>query len=161
MAVPREPIRVRHRLVEDATPDGAVIGAAIRGAQAREVLIQLKFVARRCALFSRVGTQLLKRIGMSKNGNVPVSAQEPRSPDVSRRQILQSVTVIAGGVAALLATGSPAEAKMNQVAAGYQDSPKNGQNCSSCALFKQPSSCTLVDGTISPNGWCRFYSKKS
>ena len=59
-------------------------------------------------------------------------------------------------------TVMPAEAKMAQKAAGYQETPaKDGSNCANCALFKAPSSCTLVDGTVSPNGWCRFYSKKS
>jgi len=79
----------------------------------------------------------------------------------SRRQLLRGAAVAAGGAAVLFSAVQPAQAKMAQSAAGYQDKPKGDQSCSSCALFKPPSSCSLVDGTISSSGWCRFYSKKS
>ena len=77
--------------------------------------------------------------------------------DVSRRHLLRSVAITAGGGAILFATAMPAEAKMSQKAAAYQDTPKGDNNCANCALFKSPSSCTLVDGTISPTGWCKFF----
>jgi|ERR1700678_861724 secreted PhoX family phosphatase len=81
---------------------------------------------------------------------------------VSRRDLLRGAAVAAGAAAVLAGTVLPAEAKMAQKAAGYQETPaKDGSNCASCALFQAPSSCTLVDGTISPSGWCRFYAKKS
>lgn len=80
---------------------------------------------------------------------------------VTRRMLLKAGTVAAGAVAFAAAAIRPAEAKMSQASAGYQDKPKIGQTCSTCALFKAPSSCTLVDGTISPDGWCRFYNKKA
>lgn len=82
---------------------------------------------------------------------------------VSRRAVLRGATLTAGG-AAILAAGlsaQPAEAKMAETAAGYQASAKDGKSCSTCSLFEAPSSCKLVDGTISPNGYCRFYIKKS
>ncbi len=87
-----------------------------------------------------------------------------QSEDVSRRNLLRSATMMAGAAAAFAATiaATPAEAdKMSQKGAQYQDTPKTGQQCDGCALFKAPASCTIVDGTISPNGWCRFFSKKS
>ncbi len=80
---------------------------------------------------------------------------------VSRRSVLRGAAVAVGGAAILAGTVLPAEAKMAQAAAQYQTSPKGDASCATCALFKPPSTCTLVDGTISPNGWCRFYSKKS
>jgi hypothetical protein len=80
---------------------------------------------------------------------------------VSRRKLLQGAAIAVGGAAVLVAAVGPAEAKMAQQAAGYQDSPKNGAQCSTCSLFKAPNACNLVDGTISPNGWCKFYSKKT
>lgn len=94
--------------------------------------------------------------GPSKIGVEPVLP-----PCFSRRHLLKGAALTIGGAAILVGASAPAEAKMTQAASGYQDSPKNGQSCSTCALFKAPSSCTLVDGNISPNGWCRFYSKKS
>lgn len=80
---------------------------------------------------------------------------------LSRRQILRGAAIAAGSAAVLAGTVVPAQAKMSQKAAGYQGTPKDGASCATCALFTPPSSCNLVDGTISPNGWCRFYSKKS
>jgi hypothetical protein len=80
---------------------------------------------------------------------------------VSRRQLFRGAAIAAGGAAILAVSAMPAQAKMTQTGAGYQDKPKGDANCANCALFKAPSSCTLVDGTISPTGWCRFYSKKA
>jgi len=88
----------------------------------------------------------------------------PRDSDVaavSRRQLLRGAAIAAGAAAIAVGVVGPAEAKMSEKAAGYQETPKDGASCASCALFKAPNSCTLVDGTISPDGWCRFYSKKS
>ncbi|HUO02383.1 MAG TPA: high-potential iron-sulfur protein, partial [Rhizomicrobium sp.] len=67
---------------------------------------------------------------------------------------------IATGVAATLAMIAPSYAKMTQKAAGYQATPNKDQKCSGCALFKSPDSCSFVDGTVSPDGWCRFFAKK-
>jgi hypothetical protein len=89
------------------------------------------------------------------------SMDETSLAALTRRSLLRGAALTVGSTALLAAAVTPAEAKMAQKAAGYQDSPKDGQACSTCALFKAPSSCTLVDGSISPNGWCRFYSKKS
>ena len=81
-------------------------------------------------------------------------------PLQSRRQVLQCAAIAAGGVAVAIAMASPAQAKMSFQASGYQPTPKGDQNCVGCSLFQAPSSCILVDGKISPDGWCRFYRKK-
>jgi len=93
---------------------------------------------------------------MSKQGDTISTVAQS---GVSRRQLLRSAAVMAGGAAAALAASSPAQAKMAQKTAGYQDTPKGDQSCANCSLFKPPASCILVDGAISPNGWCRFYKK--
>src|SRR5579863_750965 len=80
---------------------------------------------------------------------------------ISRRGLFRNAAAMIGGVAALLATGSQAIAKMAQKAAGYQAAPKGDQSCATCALFKTPASCTLVDGDIAATGWCRFFAKKT
>ena len=77
---------------------------------------------------------------------------------LSRRSLFSAC---AGGFVALLATVAPSYAKMTQKAAGYQPGPKDDQKCAGCALFKGPDTCTLVDGQVSPDGWCRFFAKKS
>ena len=68
-----------------------------------------------------------------------------------------------GCVAAVIAAGTqPASAqKMTQQAAEYQDHPKDGQQCSGCALFEPPAACKLVDGRIAPQGWCKLFVKKT
>jgi hypothetical protein len=77
-----------------------------------------------------------------------------------RRRLLQTAAATIGGTVALVWMALPAEAKMTLKAAAYQSIPKGNENCANCAVFKPPSSCTLVDGTITPTGWCRFYAKK-
>jgi len=93
-----------------------------------------------------------------------MSQNEKRTP-ISRRGILRSATVIAGGAALVAGAFGPACAqqtgKMTQQAAAYQNGPKSGQKCLDCSFFVQPSSCKLVDGNISPVGWCKFYAKKT
>jgi hypothetical protein len=93
---------------------------------------------------------------MSKQDDTISTALET---GVSRRELLRGAAVVAGGAAVALAASSPAQAKMTQKAAGYQDTPKGDQSCANCSLFKPPSACILVDGVVSPDGWCRFYKK--
>jgi hypothetical protein len=40
----------------------------------------------------------------------------------------------------------------------YQDNPKGIQMCATCTLFEAPRSCKVVEGDISPNGWCTDYA---
>ena len=80
---------------------------------------------------------------------------------VSRRQLLTRVMIAAAGGIAVLGIASPALAKMTQQTVGYQANPNNGLKCSDCTLFRAPSSCIMVDGTISPDGWCKLFAKKS
>jgi hypothetical protein len=79
---------------------------------------------------------------------------------LSRRALLSGAAFIAGA-AALMPLRARAQQKVAQSAVQYQGSPKNGQQCSTCSHFQSPSSCQLVDGTISPNGWCALYQKKA
>lgn len=79
----------------------------------------------------------------------------------SRRTVVLRSLLGAAGAAALFASTRRAEAKMAQSAAGYQETPKGAQQCDNCTLFQPPNGCRLVDGTINPGGWCKFYAKKS
>jgi hypothetical protein len=81
------------------------------------------------------------------------------SVEISRRSLLAAVAA-AGSAPILAMSVTPAMAKMSEAAVGYQNSPKNGQSCAGCNLFVAPSSCKTVDGTISPEGWCKIWVKK-
>ena len=91
-----------------------------------------------------------------------MSDKKETANTVSRRGLLRGATLAAGSAALFAASLAPqqAVAGMTQQAAGYQTTPKDGKKCDGCALFRAPSSCTIVAGTISPDGWCRFYAKK-
>lgn len=88
-------------------------------------------------------------------------ASRIQSSRVSRRTtLLRSVGCAAGAVVSLLPMREAA-AKMAQTAVGYQATPKGDQQCGTCSLFQPPGACTLVDGAISPTGWCKFWVKKA
>jgi len=81
-----------------------------------------------------------------------------RSTPVSRRTLL----IGAAGALPVLALGATgAQAKMAQSAVRYQESPKDGKQCSGCNLFVAPNACKTVDGTIAPSGWCALWVKKA
>ncbi len=80
--------------------------------------------------------------------------------DRSRRRLLRSVLLgAAAGLAPRAFAAAPAEpkAKLSRQDALYQDDPKDMQNCAMCTLFLPPSGCKVVEGTVSPNGWCRLF----
>jgi hypothetical protein len=87
-----------------------------------------------------------------------------RPDKLSRRSLLRRLAVTAGGTALLgttiLASGKAEAAKMAQTVVGYQDTPKGAQQCDNCSQFEAPASCKIVDGAISPSGWCKVYVKK-
>ena len=80
---------------------------------------------------------------------------------LSRRTVVTRSVAGAAGAAVLLGLVTEASAKMAQKAVEYRDTPKGDQECSNCSLFQDPNSCTLVDGEISPKGWCKFWVKKA
>ena len=48
--------------------------------------------------------------------------------------------------------------KMTKEAAQYQDQPRGIAMCATCSLFEDPRACKVVEGDISPNGWCNVYA---
>jgi hypothetical protein len=84
--------------------------------------------------------------------------------EFSRRRILRRAAIIAGGGAVLstgLAIPAAAATKMAQKAVGYQDTPMGKSRCDNCVQWQPPAACKLVDGAISPSGWCHIYAPKS
>ena len=78
------------------------------------------------------------------------------SKSMSRRNVLIAVA----GAAPLLAMGGAKAAGLPQTAVAYQQTPKDGHQCSDCKLFVEPRSCKSVAGDIAPEGWCKIWAKK-
>lgn len=47
--------------------------------------------------------------------------------------------------------------QISQASAHYTDQSTNTEHCVGCSMFRAPDKCTLVEGTISPGGWCKHY----
>ncbi|MBV8643677.1 MAG: high-potential iron-sulfur protein [Candidatus Eremiobacteraeota bacterium] len=89
-----------------------------------------------------------------------MESQDQRS-FVSRRRVLKrlvALPLVALGVGATLSTAQAAD---NKKQFHYQDKPgPGGKKCAGCRFFRAPKGCTIVTGTISPNGWCIAWAKK-
>jgi len=79
---------------------------------------------------------------------------------LTRRRVLVAVAA-SGSALAMGARPAAAGTKIAQSAVYYQMSPKDGQQCGQCAQFLSPHGCKLVDGDISPSGWCRLWVKRA
>jgi hypothetical protein len=83
---------------------------------------------------------------------------------ISRRSLLKGAPLVVA-TAVSLDCLTPGEAtaqqqpKMSQALSKYQDTPKNGQQCSTCKHFVAPASCAVVVDPIVAQGWCQFYMK--
>jgi len=49
--------------------------------------------------------------------------------------------------------------KESKATASYRDRPNGSQQCSGCTHFRS-GRCEIVEGQISPNGWCRHFKSK-
>jgi len=81
-----------------------------------------------------------------------------RRLDRSRRKIIRAA--VKGVSAGLLLRIAPAGAsdKMTRQQAEYQDTPNGIYSCGMCTLFEAPSSCKVVEGEVSKDGWCKAFA---
>jgi hypothetical protein len=92
-------------------------------------------------------------------------------PGHTRRRILRAGLVVAGGAvtagraqaaenvpAENQAREQPAGAKLTLAAVHYQPTPHDWEKCLYCSFFKAPSTCGIVAGTVSKNGWCDHFT---
>lgn len=78
----------------------------------------------------------------------------------SRRTILRAgvgIAAAATGVGTAAAQGAP---KLAKTVVMYQDSPKDGHQCDQCVNWEPPNACKIVEGDISPKGWCGAFAPK-
>ena len=81
---------------------------------------------------------------------------------ISRRVVLRGAQLaVTAGVAAQAAScAGILGPKLSKADAHYQDMPSGQQRCAGCVHFESPNACSVVEGTVSPNGWCQRYSAK-
>ena len=92
-----------------------------------------------------------------------MSSKSLHALDLSRRSLLRGA-VVATGAGVVLAAGfgqpAAASAKLTQSAANYQPIPRGNQRCNTCSQWLQPTDCKVVNGPVSPTGWCALYAPK-
>jgi hypothetical protein len=83
----------------------------------------------------------------------------------SRRAFIKTVGVVAAAATCGRAAAAKAQEykpqeqkKLTQAAARYQDHPKGNDSCGTCPYFLFPKSCAVVEGEISPSGWCPIFT---
>jgi hypothetical protein len=101
---------------------------------------------------------------------------------LSRREWIGRLITLAGLIATEKRAGAAeTPAKASKAAAHYQDSPHNGQTCGMCKFYIPPGgragsgmmggpigpgmmaagTCEVVEGSVSPMGWCILYQPLS
>lgn len=78
---------------------------------------------------------------------------------LTRRALLQYSMGAATGTAILCGAADAATAapKISKVAVAYQDHPDGDRLCAKCAQFQPPDACKMVEGPVSPQGFCRIF----
>ena len=76
--------------------------------------------------------------------------------ETARRAVLRG-TLLGAALALLPTMTARAQRRVSKTAADYQDHPQGRFNCAICAQFRAPHACLIVEGDISPNGWCKFF----
>ena len=92
--------------------------------------------------------------GSSRKAYGPVvsDANAPR-----RRLLRGALAVFASALTRSAISQAQTQQKMSKQEAEYQDSPKDIRMCATCTLFEPPKSCKVVEGDVSPNGWCKAF----
>lgn len=79
---------------------------------------------------------------------------------LSRRSFLRGAATLAGAAGAVTIIPIAHAQKADKKAMQYQDTPKGAQQCDKCVYWKAPDACGIVEGKISPKGWCVAYNEK-
>jgi hypothetical protein len=83
--------------------------------------------------------------------------------NLSRCSVLKGAALLAG--AALAAGIVPSKEALAQRtskdAMKYQDKPNGDKRCSNCLDFIPSGTCAIVEGMVSPDGYCLAWAKKT
>jgi High potential iron-sulfur protein len=82
-------------------------------------------------------------------------------PKSSRREALKRACGVIGALAAapmVPAAEKPAVPKglkkRSRESVGYRDFPYENRSCAKCMLYLGDGECAIIDGKVSPDGWC-------
>lgn len=50
---------------------------------------------------------------------------------------------------------------MTKAEAEYEAQSRHERYCDECSMFRPPGGCSLVEGRISPIGWCRYWESRA
>jgi hypothetical protein len=81
-----------------------------------------------------------------------------RTSGVSRRKLMAAAAGATSAMVLAPIAQAAAREKMTKQQAQYQDSPKDIMMCATCTLFEPPQSCKIVEGDVSPSGWCKAFA---
>ena len=83
--------------------------------------------------------------------------------NLSRRSVLRGAALLASAAvtAGFVPSKEALAQKASKEAMNYADKPNGDKRCSNCLNFISPTSCALVEGTISPDGYCIAWAKKT
>lgn len=108
-------------------------------------------------------------------GTTMSKINEDKDKVFTRRDLLKGTAMVVTGlmIAPAIAIGASqtlerkvAKATMTKSEAAYQDKPLGNHQCSNCAHFipgaspKANGTCEVVEGSITPHGWCVVYTPK-
>ncbi len=91
---------------------------------------------------------------------MPISGRRSREaacPCITRRRLIALSLLAAGGAQAQ--QKKPVLAKASKKVAGYIDKPDmSAQNCAQCHFYLDPFDCMIVQGPVSPWGYCNYFA---
>jgi len=94
----------------------------------------------------------------SKKGETSTGAAPAGSPPTSTNAAAPDSSPAPSAESAAPA----APAKVSQASVQYQTQPKGDQKCGGCLHFiAESNTCKLVEGQISPDGWCILWAQKA
>src|SRR5262249_25643669 len=85
------------------------------------------------------------------------AAQVQRNGRVNRRAWILAALSAAASIDRASVAALAAE-KMSKAEAEYQDGPKDIRMGATCTLFEPPRACKVVEGDVSPTGWCKAFA---
>ncbi len=82
---------------------------------------------------------------------------------VKRRVLVRCAMVVMAVLMTMVIDSAQAKATISKKLADYRYHPYHGVRCSNCCMFilGSPDRCTMIEGIINPNGWCKYYKQGS